>query len=254
MELKLSRTMITGKINRNTPWCVIMEICDAHGIKINNDYIDNQKYIDKIIDVINEGENVPSIKMPYGNEDYPHIARFINHECKWPVDKLKDAFTFLMSVKNKDKKELLKEFKFGRQTPDCINRLNKCVLYYICKENGIDTTFDMSFKGLIYSCILLYNNRKINYHKFIPMNIIINLINSKKINIDFNNQKILTEVASKLRQKCCIPEDDFHAIMMAKRDYGINISKSEFPIIEYINYNENCQYDTNIDDLPEIKS
>lgn len=252
MKLKLTRTLITGKITRNTPWCVMIEMCDAHGIKVDNDYIDNPKYIDKIIEVLNETDDLPEIEMPYGRDDFPYIARFVNHECKWPEEKLKEAFSFLLSVKGKDKKELLSECKFGKQTPDCTYRLNKCVLYYICKENNIETTFDMSYKALIYSCILLYNNKKANYFDFIPMNVIINLINSKKITVDFSNTKILTKVSSKLKDSE-IPEDDFYAVMMAKRDYGINLSKCEYPLIEYINYSEKCQYDTDVSGLPDVQ-
>ena len=74
----LSRLLITGKIDINTPICVILEIADAHGINYDINEINNEEYMIDLINYINSTDTL-SIKFPIINlKDYEFLARFIN--------------------------------------------------------------------------------------------------------------------------------------------------------------------------------
>lgn len=252
MDYKLSRLNITGKVNKNTPLCVLVEICNAHGIKINNEYIHNEKYIDKIIETINE-DDVPEIKMPYSKADYPKIARFINESCKWDEASLIESFKFLTESSNKKVHDFLNDIDFtisgfGSQTPEAKYNINKCLMYSILKKSNVDTFYNMSYKVLLNSFLMLCFNNRTDYLDLIPLNVIINLLNNGTISRKYNNKKIIAKISQRLKDND-EPTSDYEAIILAARKYKINLINDEFPLYEYFSYDENKQYNKNIDDI-----
>lgn len=136
MEKRLSRLDITGKIDENTPLCVLEEIMESHGCVGPNYKINN---IREILNIIKNKE-VPSINEKKSKRDWEFIARFVNvNVTSWTVDHLAEAFVFLNKFKDSGDvlKELPKKFEIGQQTPDKIRSINACILYKICRQYEI---------------------------------------------------------------------------------------------------------------------
>src|SRR5438552_2922163 len=93
----LSRLLVTGNIDFDTPLCIISEIADAHGINYDINEFDNKKYIKELIDIIYSTEII-FIKFPIEIiNDWEYLARFINKSVLWQQNLLIKAYEYLSS-------------------------------------------------------------------------------------------------------------------------------------------------------------
>lgn len=261
-EIILSRLLITGPINFNTPKSVLIEIADAHGIIIDNNYIDNDNYRKELINTINKTKLVV-IKKPYNLKDYSSIARFINNRCDWILNKLMNAFNFLLSFFIFDKSFNIPvltydEIIYGIQTPDNPFTFNSCVLFGLCQYYRIDTNYNTSIENMLLSIKLttlssssLYNIliNKLSLIKNNPLYINItyneylnNLIeNENKENvkkIPEYNYDILIQILNKYKgyiknKQLPSPKTNEEAVVFAILKYQIDITKVYHPLKEY---------------------
>jgi len=262
----LSRLLITGKIDINTPLCIISEIADAHGINYDEKEFKNEQYIQELIEAINFNETI-YVKFPIVDiNHWEHLARFVNKSVLWPQNLLIEAYNFLESfINNNILDKIPKNFISGIQTPDNIYYINPCILYRICKDFNISiaskTTiheitqsvhyikWDKSF--LINKCISLM-------HKFDKLSLINLLMNNNNVNVNDNdnlnhfdylpNQLTTYDELIKLENKISNidelrllinPKSNEGAIMLAAVNHYIDISKSKFPIDEYLELHNN---------------
>ena len=261
----LSRLLITGKIDFNTPLCIILEIADAHGINYDTNDLDNKQYIQELIDIINYRETL-SITFPiYLINDWEILARFINKSVSWSQNLLIDAYKYLSSFN--DGKDLIDkistDFTVGIQTPENIHSINPCILFKICKDLNVtitfDTTIEQLYKAVYYlKCdkSLLINKVTLSIRKFNKCSLIDLLINNDHLHYDneddyedkidyYNipNQQTTYEDLLKLENRISdnkylklmvAPKTNEGAIILAATNYYIDISKSKSSMDEYI--------------------
>jgi hypothetical protein len=257
----LSRLLITGTIDFNTPLCIISEIADAHGINYDINNFNNNQYIQDLIDTINS-EEIITINLPIiAINDWEYLARFINKSVSWSQNLLIDAYEFLSSFIKNDIDKIPKNFITGIQTPENIYSINPCVLYKICKIFDIcmtsKTTINQMSQAVYYiKCdkSLLVNKCILSVHKFNKsslINLLINNNNDKINETDYNNvpdQLVTYDDLVKLENKTSNitellhmvePKSNGGAIILAAVNYYIDISKSNSPIDEYIELRHN---------------
>jgi len=247
--MELSRLLITGELNMNTPMCVIKEIADAHGIKYDQMENNTLTLQYKLIELINSTkvEKIIIIK-----DSLRDIARYINKDISWPKSKLLLAFNFLnqFNIVDDPLRILPKNFKIGLQTPENIESINSCILYRICVLHKINLNNQTSIEEMEFSIKMLKETPETLLEKvriFINSNIenhhLINilLLSNQKIsiteeseisyNILENIHKSLTDI--RYLQKSINPSSNQGAIALSAINYDIDISKSSVPIDEY---------------------
>lgn len=254
----LSRLDLTGPITQNMPNCVLEEIGDAHGIEYKHEeYEMFCKNIEREKIVITNDNNTNLRK----------IARFLNNKTRWKASKLIEAYNFYEDCVNNKVKiiENFSKFCIGRQSPENAISLNCCILYNVCKKNGMDLykntkELDMvnfcnmlciDYENLMMRCMSIIQN---NFNKQDLVNFLIkNKENNssiieegkKEINInviprnnDFDSFEMMKTVyeplsnIEDLRMKI-LPTTKYGCISLAALNYGINLNYCENPITEF---------------------
>lgn len=163
----LNRMDITGAVNAHTPIPVLIEILDAHSIAdYDANRFNDHYYLSRIINIINT-KSVKKVLEPYTHDDLRHIARYINKDAKWRAAELLQAFNFLQSFKvKKNLERALNNISIGLQTPKNPTSYNACILYAICKHNGIYVDINTSIEDMKSRIELFYmlNNPDTNYN------------------------------------------------------------------------------------------
>jgi hypothetical protein len=265
----LSRLLITGNIDLDTPLCIICEIADAHGINYDLEYLNNIEYAQELINTINNEDNIIGIKIPIVDiNDWEYLARFVNKNASWTPEILLKAYSYLSGFTYSEEKLLDRvptDFTGGIQTPENIYTINPCILYKICKDNKIKISHDSNLeqickavKFLKFDRSTLINKSIISIYQSTSNNLVNFLIfndndddkDDKNTDIKENaNYHYLPDIFTsydKLRelegrinnpremQSLIIPRNDDSAIALAAIIYFIDISKSKYPIQEYI--------------------
>lgn len=245
----LSRLYITDELDAFTPKCVLVEIYKAHNIPHNTPTEDISSFSTPFIDP----DNLTSA-------DVRCLARFVNSSCQWPRRCLLQSFNYLMSFsKIQELPENFNELSIGEQTPDDPTSLNACILYRLCKYNGINTDYSMTIdqmsKALSYLTIPLYylQTTVLNFiNKQAGIDDMINIIMNNDLSvprgkntIDYNKTvetsvsfNILERMFDSLHdvgvlQSNIIPSSNEGAIALCMMVYGIDISYAEHPVHEY---------------------
>lgn len=178
-KFELSRLLLTGYINENTPMCVIFEIADAHNIKYSKKNIGDLNFIYYIIDsannntmpnVLNLNKKSDKITEFDSHEDIKNfnfnifnleqlqlIARYVNRYTKWPKSSLIEAYKYLIefSICDDPLPLIPENFKVGLQTPENPKSVNACVLYKTCIFHGIHVTRQTTIEDMKTAIMLL---------------------------------------------------------------------------------------------------
>lgn len=263
----LSRLLITGNINYDTPLCIITEIADAHGINYNIEEFDNKQYILELIDIINSDETV-SINLPVESiDDWEYLARFINKSESWSQNLLIDAYKYLLSFMKNDNliDNIPENFIVGVQTPKNIYSTNPCILYKICKNFNISITSKTTINQLYQAVYYIKSDKTLLINKCMSLvhkcdkSSLINLLITNKLDddnnssdeINYNNLpnqlttyddllKLENRISDTTYLKLMIPpKTNEGAIILAAINYYIDISKSKSPIDEYVELQHN---------------
>ena len=135
------------------PLIVLLDIADAHGIKLEKGRETEHDYI------VNAIKTTPPVTttFPFSEEDKLKIVTFVNCHVVWPEEKLMEAFAYLESFIERTTiiTDVTSEFVYGRQTPQHTRSLNPCVLYKICKEEGYVVPYTISLEQLATVVYLL---------------------------------------------------------------------------------------------------
>jgi hypothetical protein len=249
--MELSRLLITGPLNIETPFCVVKEVADAHGIKYDGLEMNPMRLQSELLLSI-ETTKIQKITSTEGN-GVRDIARFINKYTPWPLSKLLLAFNFLNKFIEIDNplKIIPTNFKVGLQTPDNPESINSSVLFKICKYHGIKLTTETSIEDMFNVVNMLREPNELLFDKV--KNIIVGgignpnlvniLINFGGENLEKNNNveiahnmlenvhRTLTDI--RYLQNNINPSNNQGAIALAAINYNIDISKSSCPINEY---------------------
>ena len=151
--VNLSLLLISGHIHVDTPFVVVKEIADAYNVMYQetdiNDSNDYQRLINTIYRVV-----PPVISKTFQYEDYGKIVRYVNRNCRWPLDKLMVALKFLQQFTRPILYEhefcyLLQNYPIGPLTPERPESVTACLLYHVCKIHRVETNRFMSFNRLV---------------------------------------------------------------------------------------------------------
>lgn len=150
----LSRLRITGPIDEHTPLIVLLDIADAHGIRLEKGRESERDYIVNLIHTT----PIKTVFFPFSEQDAIQVAMWINRNSDWPYNSLLDAFAFLMSFIDNPStiiEEVTTDFIFGSQTPAITRSLNPCVLYKICRDRNYVLPYTISLDQLATVVYLL---------------------------------------------------------------------------------------------------
>lgn len=266
---QLSRLLITGYINENTPLCVLKEISDAHGIKWDSFDIPNLHK--ELLIMIRETvvTTVPTMLNTPQLEDMKHwqyLARFVNKNAQWRQTDLMRAYQFLNEFMNNEDPlfKIQENFIAGSQTPTNILAINACILYKTCVYHRLNVTQCTTINQMAYAVRMLRTDvesllRRTNV--FIERNArrtdLINILMLSNYEIQDPDPPILSEIfnpsinprseithemltilntsltnVSELQQKI-VPLTQGGAIALAALIYAIDISNASSPIREF---------------------
>lgn len=167
-EVQLSRLIITGPLDQNTPICVITEILGCHGINYTKSYLSSVEYIQNAITTI-ISKPVPEIIPPYGRKNLSQIALFINDDpnCSWTRNSLVRALNFIRKFMTGDRRVFENPllaipdiFNVGNQTPREANNINACILYRTCRYYEITTNRNTTTDTMANAIVFLRESQR----------------------------------------------------------------------------------------------
>lgn len=252
MLYTLSRKLITGNINENTPLIVLKEICDSHGIDFEEE---EDISIDEYLDAIEDTE-IYQVSLNNKHKSSSYVARFVNKNCLWNINTLYKAFDFLIGFsKEGTLEEMIKlipnNLIFGQQDKDNIYSINYCICYKICILGGINLSFDSS-KEYLQNAVTLLKYNEMNLRNLVLKMDKLDLV---KLFLNTNNKYIFCEEEDEITpeimkilyndlnnverlQYYMKPTANSSAISLCAIIYKIDISNLKDPVLEYYNIKE----------------
>lgn len=256
----LDRRIITGDITMDMPSCVLMEVARSFRLKITSEEelsdIHYRLRVTKSIDSI----NVSHVRKPYSKENLTEIAKFVNPDpnIKWKYDELMVAFNWLVNSKI-NHKEVVSIVESGRYAigdpvPGQEKRVNACILYSIIMDlkilvNHRTTASEMK------SLILLQNiprepsidNALLRMAVCSPeamANVLNVLCKDDSYRLPWKIDSVeLESVGNFILQKFNAsslknlnPASHTQAVILGLINYGIDLSYSDAPLIDYDSY------------------
>jgi len=225
----ISSLDITGPCDTNTPTVVLIEILESHAIDISQalDTMDIGLLRVKMLRTISR-----LTPLEFGDSrDYPAMARFVNAKVSWTSGTLRKAFKFLTS-----KKPIPRQFKAQRQTPQEPYSINARQLYRACRELSIQLNSDTSLEQMatLYRLtkypppdVYLYLTTRIAE---LPQRELVKLLSIVGVeHIELDKERLQTTA----RQDCNDASDPYQAIVLAAREYCVDISQSLCPTMAY---------------------
>lgn len=269
----LSRLYITGKLDINTPFCVLKEVAIVHKVDIP-EFKDNENSLrlENFINELNEsGENQPVVSIPIASKtEWLDVANFINSEVIWSEAELHSAFQTIRIFMKNYISHPSENFIYGQITPGNTNCLNACCLYKICTYYNLPLTFNHNLDQLAQavrmiiqnkrkSCLYLSRQISTFYEEGLAHLYLVaceleqettlssdNVTNNEDIEmVDYYQdiqQSIITFTDHTETRKRIIPRTHGEAIVLSALIYRIDISSSDNPIAEYNNLCENSNY------------
>lgn len=250
-EIVLSRLQITGSLSKNTPICVIQEVLEAHCIDYDQQNIQNDRYLNKVIDRLNNDQPHVINMVKATNLDLSLLATFINAEESWKLNSLMSATNYLMSyTQNIDPLRLVPhDFTIGKQKSNNIQSINACMLYRICNYHKIKVGNNTSMQQMAKLIHLLHESRNTliiramnslhNVNKKDLLSLIISSedtsdhLGSNQIGYtDLQDAFVSLNNISNLRSMIT-PQTHAHAVALAALEYKYNIRWSSNPIRSY---------------------
>ena len=154
---ELSRLLITGGIDVHTPFCVIKEIAEAHGIRCDGSLHRPDAAVVLIEAIHNKGALTISTMDPTA---WGYLGRFVNGSVRWPRASLQQAYNFMIRfAEEEDPLQIIPEnFQVGLQTPENIFSINTCVLYRTCIYHGLQVQSHTTINQMAYGVRMLREN------------------------------------------------------------------------------------------------
>lgn len=251
--LCLDRRLVTGRINTNTPLCVLREIAQCHSIDYPAHLETRSNFQYKLlcnIDTVTP-PSIPKELSEWTTKDLAKIAKFVNPDTTltWTKKDLIIAYQFLS--KYFDDQELPASVTLGQQRPDKLDSINCCVLYRVLSHHRIELNYECTIDQM-YQLYLdlnlpemyLRNRAKIVTDSMNKSNLISFLHNH---GVDYQPKNDTELDFSSLPPKLTIEQaqtSNSAAIAYAAR-FGLNLTRAKYPTIEIhgiINNNYTPQY------------
>lgn len=150
-RIKLSRCLITGPLDADTPHVVLKEISDTLDLDDELAYVEGESLTDLsrkldrylVAACYNVGDFPQyeflnkladlAVEVSPSKENFSLIAKFINRNSVWSADSLVEALNFLLSFTKDEPPFPVGDFEYGLQTPASPKKYNACVLYRLCR-------------------------------------------------------------------------------------------------------------------------
>lgn len=217
--MRLSRLLITGPVDIQTPQCVLEEIYRAHELGTPN-----WDDIPGIVNLINTSPR-PTLREA---SDYS-LVNFVNPDVSWPNrDVLEQALTCLIQYMNDYYYELPIRAQIGWPRPRTNHWVPPSVLYRIYKHQGYVSHFNTTL-GELWSAI----TRDIPPEQASPVTLPSTPRPESEPSGSFpiSVYQQLSDV-SYLRRRLT-PISDNEAIILAGLEFGINLNDHPRPIVAY---------------------
>lgn len=257
----LNRLSVTGKLNETTPFCVVLEIAQAHNIvnqfKVEN-FQDNLSLIQEILKYRTE-----KLEEPLSSNNLRYLAFYINrNSSSWTKSTLLEAYNHMHHF---DKDDLSKIF-YGQKTYENIYCYNNSMLYALCKHHHINTTWNMTTEQMTSSLhrlnlqisnlqnqitSLIYKANKSSLINILNCNFELHTedISLPKtpekdlppiLNLEFDELKSSLEKYKDTRflLKQIHPKSHSDAVILAALIYNLNLNESSIPYSEYLRLKE----------------
>lgn len=265
---QLSRFDITGDVDNNTPVCVLIEMCDAHGINYDLGVSKRPNFAQGLIDSLYE-TNIHTVHDIKSNESLRFVASFVNNKLNWPRSKLIEAYNFLIQFCNNEEPlhKIPLNFHYGLQTPEHPTSVNACVLYKICVAHRLHVTCRTTIEQLAYAVQMLREDSAallrrvtsfirgearrtdlINTLMLSPYQIrdpapreieSVDISVMPPVNVQHD---MLVQISAslndvKILQQKITPTTNNGAVGLAAINYGMDLSMVQDPVTEYYNLN-----------------
>lgn len=254
-RVRLNRLDLTGKIDDNTPVCVILDIARCNGIIFDETKCHNE-YVNNLISNI-ERNTLSEIFLNSNffrqqSKDLPNLIRYINPKpIYWTSSRdIINAYSHIQQY-TVDEPPLPKEnFTVGFKTPFNLMSYDSCMLYKICRCHQIKLNRKTSLEEMSAAVRMLSFPVTTLSQLLASLNksdIISTLIYSttdfkeekKNITTNYEPNK-LTEINRLFSRsneliKRVFPESMEEAVFLAAKNYGIDITEAIYPIDEYKN-------------------
>lgn len=257
-QYHLNRIRLTGKLNEFTPSCVVLEVLQAHNISIYGKINSLTENINQISVI--EKYRTTTLFEPLSSNNLRSIATFVNYESSlWTKSSLLEAYERLTNFDRKN----INNIVYGQLTHDNLNVYNATMLYILCKENNIQTTWNMTPQQMVLSLkqlsipISTIREQIISYTNKMNRNDLINLINKIPTDINLTEEDIeqqnndthppileinplkLKSIFNKYKDtsyllKRIVPKSHNDAIILASLIYNLNLVDSKYPYQEYL--------------------
>lgn len=256
--MNLDRRKIVGNITYDMPKCVIKELFLSIRIIIDEDRLEDRRYFEKICKEYEPLETT-----------LENIGVYVNPYVKWRESVLMEAYEHLIKFYEGYEYPLDENFTIGLKDSNNIYSYDSCMLYKICKKNGMQTNLNITINDMYYFICGLLNPKKykdqiIDSLKSLSYVSLLNLsmtdVYKKEINIkEYQNIKIkpietLVELRNINHEKIeaydlqrtkdelydsekmmlrIQPSNHEEAIIISAISYGINIIECINPYEEY---------------------
>lgn len=252
MLFHVKRTNITGPVSEvDTPLEVIVQCMTSHGLEPNMDSLtdpSNFKYRKKCIDKINNQTELVI-------KDVRKAARYININTTFSsednvIEAIKHLYHWETVRFDNDRAELGKLLyqPHGPITNSSLNSLDCTILYRLCRQRRIQTSFHMTapdmhrllFMEIQYPLKTIQDYLIDKIQAMTSSEIINNLLFIlPEDNNAFSREEMINRYISRrddpladpLRLR--LPTTDHEAVLMAAKNYKIDIYDSEYPLMEY---------------------
>ena len=156
--IELSRLQIIGKIDHETPVCVIHEVAESLSIL----HPERHEPANVIVTIgIVKPHSICQLdkSMTYTPSDLSLISRFVNSEIAWTSSRLMTGFHHLLEYMS-DKPPVIPTGKWlaGRKTMENPMAYDASMLYKICRYYRIQTTRSMTISDMALAVVLLQKN------------------------------------------------------------------------------------------------
>lgn len=153
---QLSRFHITGDVDTTTPVCVLIEMCDAHGVTYNIANSKSPNFAQGLVDTLYDTK-IWTMAGVNDKDHLPYAARYVNSRVSWPLSKFIEAYNFLIQFTGNDDplSYIPVNFHPGPQTIEHPTSVNACVLYKTCLFHRLHVTSHTTLEQMAFAVRML---------------------------------------------------------------------------------------------------
>lgn len=260
--MELNPLLITGKIGKETPLCVLMFLDSFFDMKMNPSYIENDEYLQQFITKI-QGKKTEIVHLPV-HVTSAKIFKMIGDSNieSWSLESINKALESYLEFYNFEFSEKFFSNPVGIKSNKNPESMNEIMIYRLCKEINYETSLKTQFEEMCYAVQNYLNSENIK----ISLSKTVRLISREKaLKISYKIEEHITNIQKLETNNCLvftkfkdnieetskkfsdynfilsrvIPETKNEAIILAQKRWKIYIGESNNPLYQYQILNEN---------------